>query len=691
VILLKNVFQDYFKGVKGKFSSGTEFTPRTDLENLLNNIKPSKKIKIIQEPRKEEGIKGRPDFKVEINGLTIGYIETKAIDIPLDDIIEKRLKRDSEQLEKYLKVIPNLILTNYKEFILFRNGEPVDRGLLFYPVTDKKLNINNIPKVSKILNIFFSVTPERITTAKRLSKLLADRTRLFKEFLDEFLENGTDNDFKLRLVGAGGLHDVIKDTLIEDMSLHDFIDAYVQTITYGLFLAEINSQNEITEENASKYIPKSMGILKELFKTIDIEDIPDSIDWIIEEIIDILNLVDHKKMNNNLSFSKIYQDEDPYVYFYENFLAAYDKKNRKAKGVYYTPIPVVKFIIESINYLIRQNFNNEGLKGENVKILDFATGTGTFLLESFVKALENTDEGMKQGLIKERLLKNFYGFEYLMAPYTIAHLKLSQYLKEEGYPLQDTERLKIYLTDTLDNSQHEGISYFQKITKEGRDANSIKLQEDILVLMGNPPYNVESKNNKKWIMKLSETYKKGLNEKNIKPLNDDNIKFIRYAHWKIEKHGKGVIGIISNNSYLDGLVHRVMRKELINTFDQIYILNLHGNKRKGEPDENVFDIMAGVAIALFVKFPEPLDQKEVYYYSTLENKIMDRELKYGVLLANDISNLNWERINPVEPYYWFIKSNETLINEYNNGWVITDIFDKYQGGIKTQRDPYYYT
>ena len=391
---------------------------------------------------------------------------------------------------------------------------------------------------------FFSVTPERITTAKKLSKLLADRTRLFKEFLDDLIESEEDNDFKSRLVGAGGLHDVIKETLIEDLSLHDFIDAYVQTITYGLFLAEINSQNEITEENASKFIPNSMGILKELFKTIDIEDIPDNVDWIIEEIRDILNLVDHEKINSDLSFSKLYQDEDPYVYFYENFLGEYDKKNRKAKGVYYTPVPVVKFIVENIDYLLRQNFNKEGLKGENVKILDFATGTGTFLLESFTKALENSDEGMKKGLIRERLLENFYGFEYLMAPYTIAHLKLSQYLKETGYPLGENERLKIYLTDTLDNSKHEGISYFQKITKEGQEANQIKLREDLLVVMGNPPYSSESKNNKKWILKLTETYKKELNEKNIKPLNDDYIKFIRYAHWKIEKTGKGIIGII---------------------------------------------------------------------------------------------------------------------------------------------------
>jgi len=687
--MIKKEFHDYFKGVKSKFSSGTEFTPRTDLENLLNIVKPSKDIKIIQEPRKEDGIKGRPDFKVEINGLTVGYIETKAIDIPLDDIIEKRLRRDSEQLEKYLKVIPNLILTNYKEFILFRNGVPVDRGLLFYPATDKKLDINNVPKISKILDTFFSVTPESITSAKKLSHLLADRTRLFKEFLGDFIENGEDNDFKLKLVGAGGLHDVIKETLIEELSLHDFIDAYVQTITYGLFLAELNSKNKITEENASRSIPKSMGILKELFKTIDIEDIPDSIDWIIEEIIDILNLVDQEKIKSNLAFSKLYQDEDPYVYFYENFLGAYDKKNRKAKGVYYTPIPVVKFIIESIDYLIRQNFNKEGLKGDNVKVLDFATGTGTFLLEAFIKALENTDEGMKQGLIRERLLKNFYGFEYLIPPYTIAHLKLSQYLKDEGYPLQDDERLKIYLTDTLDNSKHEGISFFQKITKEGHDANQIKLQENVLVLMGNPPYSNfssgDEKEGQQWIKDLLDDYKKGLNEKKIN-IDDDYIKFLRYAQWKVEQNGYGIVGIITNNSYLDGITHKIMRKSILETFDQIYILNLHGNKLKEEPDDNVFDIMVGVSIVLFIKLPKKSENPTINYYSTMDNGLMDRELKYGFLLANDVSSLTWEKLNPIEPNYWFVNKDLKGEVDYIKYPKITEIFNINGSGIQTDRN-----
>lgn len=684
--MVQKDFQEYFKGLNEKHETGTEFTPRTDFENLLNSIKPSKKIKIIQEPKKDENISGRPDFKVEISGMAVGYIETKALNINLEDILSKKLKRESEQLDKYLKIIDNLILTNYNEFILFKNGKPFERGLLFYPGIDKKLDTNNVSKIADIFKNFFTVKPKRIESPKKLSHLLAERTKLFKDFLEEFLENGEENQFKMRLIGEGGLRDLIRDILIEDLTTSDFIDAYVQTITYGLFLAEINSKEQVSEDNAARLIPESMGIIRDLFRTIDIADIPDSVEWIIEEIIDILKRVDDDKLKKNLSFSKIYDFEDPYVYFYENFLGDYDKNKRKSKGVYYTPIPVVKFIVESIDYLIRENFNSDGLKGSNVKILDFATGTGTFLLEAFIKALKDTDDGMKEALVHERLLKNFYGFEYLIAPYTIAHLKLSQYLKESGYPLKDDERLNIYLTDTLDNSKHHAYAYFQKMTKEGIEASKIKLDEDILVLMGNPPYSSKSKNNKEWILKLCETYKKGLNEKNIQPLNDDYIKFIRYAHWKIEKKGKGIIGIISNNSYLDGVIHRIMRKELIETFDQIYILNLHGDKRKGDLDDNVFDILTGVSIALFVKLSEPLEQKELYYYSTLEKKIMDRELKYGFLFGNDINTLQWTKLEVNAPNYWFKEKDLSFGKEYNEFWGLTEIFNEYKMSLATGKD-----
>jgi predicted helicase len=656
----------------------------------MEEIRPDNSFEVIHEGKKQkdEYIRGRPDFKVEKNGLLIGYIETKPLGFNLDEMIRPlKPTRESKQLKNYLKVSDNLILTNYNEFILFKNGKVTARKLLFN-LTDKSLDKNKIPDIIEVFNLFYLTSPEKIKNPEQLSELLAERTKIFRDYLEEFLDSEDKSDFKQRLIGDSGLLQIFKETLIEDLTLEEFIDAYVQTITYGLFLAELSSENSVTEGNATKLIPKSMGIIRELFKTLEIEDIPSSIGWIIEEIITILNFVDIEKLRKNLSFSKTYNYEDPYVYLYENFLGKYDQKKRKSKGVYYTPIPVVHFIIDSIDYLIKEHFDKDGLKGSDVKILDFATGTGTFILEAFKKALEGTDLGMRKNLIKERLLKNFYGFEYLIAPYTIAHLKLSQYLWDNGYELGDYERLKVFLTDTLDNTKHKEWSLLPNISKEGVRANQIKIDTPVLAVMGNPPYSNYSGGSgkeKKWIRGLLEDYKKGLNEKKIN-LDDDYIMFLRYAQWKIEQNGHGILGVITNNSYLDGITHKVMRKSLLDTFDQMYILDLHGNIRRGDPDQNVFDVMVGVSIVLFVKLPKKLETKEVYYFSTLENDLMKREEKYDFLLENDVSTLDWNIIKPVKNDYWFIKKDLGLENDYNLGWSVVEIFDEYNSGIQTGKD-----
>lgn len=689
--MVSNSFNKYFSDVKKNRGKDTEFTLRTPFQNLMEEIRPDT-FEVIHEGKKQkdEHIRGRPDFKVEKNGLLMGYIETKPLGFNLDEMIRPlKPTRESKQLKNYLKVSDNLILTNYNEFILFKNGKVAARKLLFN-LTDKNLNKNKIPDIIELFNLFYLTSPEKIKNPEQLSELLAERTKIFRDYLEEFLDSEDKSDFKQRLVGDSGLFQIFKETLIEDLTIEEFIDAYVQTITYGLFLAELSSENSVTEGNATKLIPKSMGIIRELFKTLEIEDIPPSIGWIIEEIITILNFVDIEKLRKNLSFSKTYNYEDPYVYLYENFLGKYDSKKRKSKGVYYTPIPVVHFIIDSIDHLIKEHFDNDGLKGPDVKVLDFATGTGTFILEAFKKALEGTDPGMRKNLIKERLLKNFYGFEYLIAPYTIAHLKLSQYLWDNGYELGDYERLKVFLTDTLDNTKHKEYSLLPNISKEGVRANQIKLDKQVLVVMGNPPYSNYSGGpgkEKKWIRKLLDDYKRGLNEKKIN-LDDDYIMFLRYAQWKIEQNGHGILGVITNNSYLDGITHRAMRKSLLDTFDQMYILNLHGHSRRDRLDQNVFDIEVGVSIVLFVKLPEKLENKAVYYFSTLENNLTKRDEKYEFLLENDISSLKWSNLNPEKQFFWLTKNDPILKDEYEKFFSLINIFDSYNSGIQTKRDPF---
>lgn len=681
----ENIFQAFFKGVKNKYKKGTELTSRTDFENFLNGIKPKPSIKIFHDPKKHREISGKPDFRVEVNGLTIGYIETKAVDTDLDQIMNpKREDRESEQLKKYLNISSNLLLTNYHEFLLFKNGKLAERQRLFY-LSDSHLGRENIHKVETILNAFFTFSPEKVKNPEKLSELLAERTKLFRDFLTKFLEDGEESNFKKKLVGDDGLYQLMQKTLVEDLKKGEFVDAYVQTISYGLFLARLNSAEPIKKESSFRFIPQSMGILRELFKTIEIEDIPDNIGWIIEQIINILNFTDINDLKQNLSFSKTYDDKDPYVYFYENFLGKYDKSKRKAKGVYYTPIPVVRFIDKSIGKLLRKEFKVTGFEDSRVTVLDFATGTGTFLLEAFKEAIEATDSSLKKRMIREHLLKAFFGFEYLIAPYAVAHLKLSQFLQDNGYILDEKERLQVYLTDTLDDAEHKMWSLFPMISKEGQEANKIKLKDPILAVIGNPPYSNYSRNNKHWIRHLIKDYKEGLDERKIN-LDDDYIKFIRYAHWKIENTGRGVVGIITNNSYIDGITHRVMRKKLLEIFDKVYILNLHGNSERREPDTNVFDIQKGVCISIFLKLPKPLEKKEVYYYSTLGNGLMSREDKFKFLSENDINSISWQALQSKEPDYWFARKDFRHEKEYEKGWSLADIFHTYGSGVKTDRD-----
>lgn len=689
-------FNHYFKQIINKINDATEYTFRTELENLLNFAKPDNGIKIQQEPRKKDF--GRPDFKILKNEGLLGYIETK----PINDELSKYI--ETNQLRRYLTVIKNLILTNYRDFILFRDGEKILEAKLF-DLGDKKLKKHNIEAVQGLLKIFFEYPVEPIKNPKDLAQALAARTRLLRDFLDETFKSKENSDFKSKLEG---LNQLFKNTLISDLSIEEFIDEYSQTLTYGLLTAALskNPQEKLEKSNIKSFFPASIPLIKEIFSPLDLNDIPESASWIISEIIDILNQIDVKELKNQLAFKNSKRD-DPYIYFYEDFLAAYDENKRKAKGVYYTPIPVVHFIVKSIEKILQNDFKKEGLIDKDVKILDFATGTGTFLLEAMKLGLESIDPPLQVKAIKERILNNFYGFEYMIAPYTIAHLKLSNYIKNIGYTFKSNERVQVYLTDTLDDSKHTTQSLFPQLSKEGEVSNNIKLSVPVLVIMGNPPYNNHSRNKKPFILELIKEYKKELNEKKIN-LDDDYIKFIRYAQCKIigQKYsyknkknkqliegeivgsGKGIIGIITNNSYLDGLSHRKMRESLFNSFDKIYILNLHGNSNKGEPDENVFDIKIGVAIALFIKLENPLpeSEKEINYFSTLDNGLMKRNEKYDFLLNNDIETIAWKKFKPSSPFYWFIDKDLSSKKEYGQGWSLVEIFKEYNSGIETGKD-----
>ncbi len=681
-------FKEYIKELQATaLDQITEHSKRGALENLLKSIADDKLI-ILHEPKRDVKF-GAPDFKISNVSGIIGYVENKKIDENLDKILK------SAQIKKYKELSDNILLTNYLEWIWIRKGEINGREQICF-LSDLE-NKNFKPSEQKIKNVkqlienFFSQAPIGVATAKELAQALAIRGRNLRDFLNDELEKQEEKQTTGIL---RGLYQTFQSNIFNELQIKEFADAFAQMLVYGLFLAKLNADTKkIDLYTAKNFIPQSYSLIKELVNFLEVleKENYDQIKWIIEEVLSIMNNLNLLELKKDLTFSKTGRqkdfERDPYIYFYEDFLAAYDSSLRKAKGVYYTPQPVVSFIIRSVNEVLIKEFKiSNGLADRNkVTVLDFATGTGTFLLEIFRQILDNlpTNSPKKELLIKEHFLKNIFGFEFLIAPYTIAHLKLSQFLKDNKYTLQKNERLQIFLTNTLEPIYEAPPNMFvPALTKEGKEAQTIK-DKPILVITGNPPYSISSANKGKTILKLLEDYKKGLNEKKVN-LDDDYIKFIRFAHKKMESVENGIIAIITNNSFLDGITHRKMREKLLADFDKIYILNLHGNSRineitpEGERDENVFDIIAGVSISIFVKNSK--SKKKEFFYKDLYGKRAD---KYQNLHEENLTD-NWKTIVPEKPYYLFKPIN--FIKEYYDFWGLKNIFDVSGSAVKTDRD-----
>ena len=621
-------FTSYFKAIKEFDSSeATEHTLRTALGNLLNAsvAHESLKIKVIHEPKRDRTGLGAPDFKFKLHEAIVGYLENKKIGEDLDIVLK------TDQIAKYKKLSGNIILTDYLEWIWLKDGHIIKRETLCYRNDvghhKAKLDQDKATKVAELLAGFLSMPPKKLGEAKKLSVALAVRCHDLRDFLLEELERQDKEHQAGRL---RGLYAAFQKDLFHELELKEFADAFAQTLGYGLFLAKLNAkaQTKVTLQNAKNYIPANFALIRELVNFLDEleQDEYRGIKWLVEEILTILNTLDLAAIHEDLAFTKrqarlsrateeerLLFAKDPYVYFYEDFLKAYDKDTRKARGVYYTPPPVVHFIVRAVHDILKDVFGiRQGLADRRrVTVLDFATGTGTFLLEVLHRIFETVSPGVRTQVIQEHVLKNLYGFEYLIAPYTVAHLKLSQFLHDQGYVMLPGERLNIYLTNTLEPIQPATVNYLlPALSKEVRAAQIIK-DKPVLVITGNPPYSGHSKNKGKWITGLIDTYKEGFPELN-KPgqgkwLHDDYVKFIRFAQWKMEQVEEGVVGIITNHSFLDNPTFRGMRSSLMHTFNQMYLMDLHGNTKKkertpeGGKDENVFDIEQGVAISLLVE------------------------------------------------------------------------------------------
>ena len=696
------ILKDYLKKIADTTARGDarEESYYEYLSSLIKNIAEkfgNKNIDVTILPKKTEA--GNPDFRIwDGKQHIVGYIEAKSPDTNLD-IIET-----SEQLKRYRTTFPNLILTNFYEFRLYCDGEIIERVSIGRPFIAKKLK--TIPPVEKekeftvLLEKFFSFSLPKSYTASSLAVELAKRTRFLKDEVI-FEELKEEKEGKGDIIG---FYEAFKKYLIAGLTEKSFADLYSQTITYGLFAARTRADGEFNRTLAFNHIPHTIGILRDVFRFISLGNLPKQMEVIIDDISEVLNVADIKKILHQ--YYKEGKCKDPIIHFYETFLSKYDPEIRERRGVYYTPESVVSYIVRSVHKLLKTHFGlRDGMASKEVTLLDPAGGTLTFPAEAIKQAVEEYvkkyGEGGKNNLIKNQILRNFYAFELMMAPYAIGHLKISFILEELGYRLQEDERFKLYLTNTLEMEDIEQISIpgLSSLSEESHLAGKVKKQEPILVILGNPPYSGISSNKNEWTERLlkenidgAQSYyivdDKPLGEKKLW-LQDDYVKFLRFAQWKIHKAGKGIVGMITNHSYLDNPTFRGMRQSLMKTFNEIYILDLHGNSLKkettpdGGKDENVFDIRQGVAIALFIKQESKTGCK--VYYADLYGL---RQEKYNRLEEHNFETCGYKEIKPLSPWFFFIPRHTAGIKHYLDWPKINEIFPVNITGIVTARDSF---
>lgn len=636
-------------------------------------------------PKKTEA--GNPDFRIwDGQQHIVGYIEAKS---PGADLEKVEL---SEQLLRYLGTFPNVILTDFHEFRLYRNGKLSNKVTISRPFLTQDLKL--LPPIEKeeefasLLDKFYSFSVPKVYSSESLAVELAKRTRFLRdEVLLEELEEDRSDSIML------GFYEAFQKYLIAGLSKEEFADLYAQTITYGLFAARTRAGQEFNRKLAYEYIPSTIGILRDVFSFVSLGEVPLQMEVIIDDIAEILQVADVNKILTD--YYRKGRGDDPIIHFYETFLKKYDPYTREKRGVYYTPEPIVNYIVKSINEVLINDFGKEGgFANTNVTVLDPAGGTLTFLAQVTRLAIryfvELYGEGGKNSFIKEHILNDFYAFELMMAPYAIAHLKMSFILEKAGYRLEDSDRFKLYLTNTLEleDLEQTRIPGMASLSQESKKAGVIKKDKPILVILGNPPYSQASYNKSDFITDLMKLYKEDVrDEKNIQILDDDYAKFIRFCHWKLQQSGTGVIGLITKNTYLNTGAFKGMRKHLLEFFDKVYVLNLHGKlyekTPEGDKDDPIFDIRVGTAILLLVKDNSKNGEVAKLYYKDIYGR---RHSKHEYLEKETVATTVWEDL-PIDPnHYFFEKKLFKNKDTYDSFFSLTDIFITNNSGVQTGRD-----
>ena len=691
---MQNIFDNYIQSISSKFShlETSEMGYRADFEILLKGIFESINVKRVDHDAKaRQG--NKPDFIVINKDVPILYIEAKDIGVSLDKI-EK-----SEQMARYFGYT-NLVLTDYLEFRFYRNGLPYEEPIKIASYDLKNRIITplsqNYEHAAKTLLDFTQSQKEPIKSGKHLSKIMGGKAQRIRDNIRHFLISDSVQNKELVHI-----YKAIKKMLVHDLTIDTFSDMYAQTLVYGLFVARYydDSPDTFNRQEARDLVPASNPFLQHFFDHIAGPNFDKRLSYIVDELCLVFQHADTKKL-----IEKYMGNADPVIHFYEDFLKEYDPDLRKKMGAYYTPLPVVKFIIRSVDQILQKDFNlASGLADTSklpngkhrVQILDPAVGTGTFISAIIHTIYEHLKKQRQDGrwpsYVHNDLLPRLHGFELMMAPYTIAHLKLSLAFKKTGF-WKFHKRLGIYLTNSLEQSEAQqnllSFGFAESIAEEAKEADKIKREIPIMVVIGNPPYSISSQNKGKWILQLIKDYKTGLGERKIN-LDDDYIKFIRFGEHFIEKNKSGIVAMITNNSFIDGITHRQMRKHLLETFGEIYILDLHGNSKKkekapdGGKDENIFNIQQGVSISIFVRKNERKEKLGTVYHTEVYGK---REDKFKALNEGNLQKIEWKKLDYSTPYYFFVPKDFRLEEEYRKGFKIDELFPISNSGVKTDRD-----
>ena len=699
--------QAYLDRLAKEYKTGvtTEHSLRQIFVELLKACEELKRFRIINEPKRIEC--GAPDI-VLLNkeNTPVAYIETKDIGDP--DL--RGVKQNKEQFERYKQGLDCIIFTDFLRFLLYQAGECLlevrvaeQDGDRLAPLPDAEA------KFTELVAHLRDAQPVPITSAKRLALLMAGKAQLLARSVAVLLGDKESKEGQKLLKQLGRM----KAVLMSDVSTDEFADWYAQTLVYGLFAARYHANDSaaFSRKEAAELIPQSNPFLRELFQHIGVYNLDERIAWIIDDLVGVFGATDVRTLLDTNRAAR-----DPIMLFYEDFLTAYNPERRKARGVYYTPAPVVSFIVRAVDDLLQKAFGlKEGLADcsrspdgkHRLQILDPATGTGTFLVEVVRRIYSKFagQTGVWNDYVRDHLLPRLHGYEILMAPYAMAHLNLEYVFRETGATSLSDARYGIYLTNTLEE-EHPATGGLFPIDDEAEAANALKREMRVMVMLGNPPYSRGSKNKSEWIEGLMECYKPYIDadgnavrgsgggvyrlaEQNINSLSDDYLKFIRFAQYQVERTGEGVVGFITSNSFLAGVIHRAMRAELLRVFDEIYILNLHGNSRlkektpEGGKDENVFNIQTGVSITLLVKHKEEQNRQATLHYAELYGL---RKEKFAALETLRLSEATWKELHPVAPYYFFVEKDFSVQSQYEQGFLLSDLFIEQATGMTTTRD-----